>query len=114
MPEPVYPPPSKDLARKRRELAPDAQAAFEAFSRPCSKCTPLFVVSPIQRVCQSDLTRLVYTGVQFEASVRDGAADVSDPSCLVGALNRAKQTNVSWLPTFEGRCAIRAAEGKQL
>jgi len=33
MPEPVYPPPTKDLALKRRELAPDAQAAFEAFSQ---------------------------------------------------------------------------------
>jgi AhpD family alkylhydroperoxidase len=32
MPESVYPPPSKELVRKRRELAPDAQAAFDAFS----------------------------------------------------------------------------------
>ena len=32
MPESIYPPPSQDLARKRRELAPDIQAAFHAFS----------------------------------------------------------------------------------
>ena len=32
MPELVYPPASQDLARKRRELAPDIQAAFHAFS----------------------------------------------------------------------------------
>jgi AhpD family alkylhydroperoxidase len=32
MPEPVYPPVSKDLARKRRELVPNIQAAFDAFS----------------------------------------------------------------------------------
>jgi AhpD family alkylhydroperoxidase len=29
----VYPPPSVDLARRRRELAPNIQAAFEAFSK---------------------------------------------------------------------------------
>lgn len=32
MTEPIYPPPSQELARKRRELAPEIQAAFEAFS----------------------------------------------------------------------------------
>ena len=32
MPDSVYPPSSPDLARKRRELAPDIQAAFHAFS----------------------------------------------------------------------------------
>ena len=32
MPELMYPPPSEDLARKRRELAPNIQAAFHAFS----------------------------------------------------------------------------------
>ena len=32
MPESIYPPSSQDLARKRRELAPDIQAAFHAFS----------------------------------------------------------------------------------
>ncbi len=31
--ESVYPPPSKDLARKRRELGPAIQAAFDAFSQ---------------------------------------------------------------------------------
>ena len=33
MSESVYPSPSKDLARKRRELAPNTQAAFDAFSQ---------------------------------------------------------------------------------
>ncbi len=33
MPESVYPTPSKDLARKRRELGPTTQAAFDAFSQ---------------------------------------------------------------------------------
>lgn len=33
MPEGIYPDPSPELARRRRELSPDAQAAFEAFSR---------------------------------------------------------------------------------
>ena len=33
MPISVYPPPSADLARKRRELAPNIQAAFDAFSK---------------------------------------------------------------------------------
>src|SRR5512146_2832825 len=33
MSEPVYPPPSTDLARKRRELGPTTQAAFDAFSQ---------------------------------------------------------------------------------
>jgi AhpD family alkylhydroperoxidase len=33
MPESMYPPASQDLARKRRELAPDIQAAFHAFSK---------------------------------------------------------------------------------
>jgi AhpD family alkylhydroperoxidase len=33
MPELMYPPASQDLARKRRELAPDIQAAFQAFSK---------------------------------------------------------------------------------
>jgi AhpD family alkylhydroperoxidase len=32
MPELMYPLSSQDLARKRRELAPDIQAAFRAFS----------------------------------------------------------------------------------
>ena len=32
MAELMYPPPSQDLARKRRELAPNIQAAFHAFS----------------------------------------------------------------------------------
>jgi AhpD family alkylhydroperoxidase len=32
MPESIYPPSSQELARKRRELAPDIQAAFDAFS----------------------------------------------------------------------------------
>lgn len=30
---PLYPKPSPELARRRRELAPDVQAAFEAFGR---------------------------------------------------------------------------------
>ena len=33
MSEPVYPASSPEIARKRRELAPDIQAAFDAFSR---------------------------------------------------------------------------------
>jgi AhpD family alkylhydroperoxidase len=33
MAEPLYPPASSDLARQRRELAPDIAAAFEEFSR---------------------------------------------------------------------------------
>jgi len=33
MSEPVYPSPSKDLARKRRELVPNTQTAFDAFSQ---------------------------------------------------------------------------------
>jgi AhpD family alkylhydroperoxidase len=33
MAEPMYPPPSGALARQRRELAPDIQAAFDAFSQ---------------------------------------------------------------------------------
>jgi AhpD family alkylhydroperoxidase len=32
MPDPMYPPPSPDLARQRRDLAPEIQAAFRAFS----------------------------------------------------------------------------------
>jgi AhpD family alkylhydroperoxidase len=32
MPESIYPPSSQELAHKRRELAPDIQAAFDAFS----------------------------------------------------------------------------------
>ena len=32
MPESINPPSSQDLARRRRELAPDIQAAFDAFS----------------------------------------------------------------------------------
>lgn len=32
MTEPLYPPPSQALARKRRELAPEIQATFEEFS----------------------------------------------------------------------------------
>ena len=32
MPEPVYPQPSKDIARRRRELAPDPHEAFGRFS----------------------------------------------------------------------------------
>ena len=33
MPESIYPPSSQDLARKRRELAPNIQSAFDAFSK---------------------------------------------------------------------------------
>jgi AhpD family alkylhydroperoxidase len=33
MSEPMYPPSSAEIARQRRELAPDIQAAFEAFSQ---------------------------------------------------------------------------------
>jgi AhpD family alkylhydroperoxidase len=33
MQESVYPPSSKELVRKRRELAPNTQAAFDAFSQ---------------------------------------------------------------------------------
>lgn len=29
----IYPPPTQDIARKRRELAPDQQAAFDAFGK---------------------------------------------------------------------------------
>jgi AhpD family alkylhydroperoxidase len=32
MPESIYPPSSAELARKRRELTPDIQTAFDAFS----------------------------------------------------------------------------------
>ena len=34
MSETVYPPPSKDLARKRRELVPTTQAAFDLGGHP--------------------------------------------------------------------------------
>ncbi|MCC7281763.1 MAG: carboxymuconolactone decarboxylase family protein [Acetobacteraceae bacterium] len=33
MPEGLYPTSTMELAKKRRELAPDAEAAFQAFSR---------------------------------------------------------------------------------
>jgi AhpD family alkylhydroperoxidase len=33
MPDTPYPPVTRDLARKRRDLAPEAQAAFDAFSQ---------------------------------------------------------------------------------
>ncbi len=33
MSEPIYPPPSSETARKRRELAPAIEAAFDAFSK---------------------------------------------------------------------------------
>jgi AhpD family alkylhydroperoxidase len=33
MPHDMYPEPSRELAQKRRELAPDTQAAFRAFSQ---------------------------------------------------------------------------------
>lgn len=33
MAEPIYPPSSPEIAKKRRELAPDIQAAFDAFSK---------------------------------------------------------------------------------
>ena len=33
MPESIYPPSSQDLASKRRELTPNIQSAFEAFSK---------------------------------------------------------------------------------
>jgi AhpD family alkylhydroperoxidase len=33
MTEPVYPATTSDLARKRRDLAPETQAAFDAFSQ---------------------------------------------------------------------------------
>jgi AhpD family alkylhydroperoxidase len=33
MPESIYPEASKELASKRRELAPDIQAAFQTFSK---------------------------------------------------------------------------------
>ena len=32
MPDPLYPPSSPEIARRRRELAPEIQAAFDAFS----------------------------------------------------------------------------------
>jgi AhpD family alkylhydroperoxidase len=37
MSEPMYPPSSAEIARQRRELAPDIQAAFDAFSRAVFK-----------------------------------------------------------------------------
>ena len=33
MAESIYPPSSEDLARKRRELAPSIQSAFDAFNK---------------------------------------------------------------------------------
>ncbi len=33
MSEGMYPPPSRELAKKRRELAPETEAAFQAFSQ---------------------------------------------------------------------------------
>jgi len=33
MPEAIYPQPTREIAQKRRDLAPDTQAAFEAFGR---------------------------------------------------------------------------------
>lgn len=33
MSESLYPPPSRELAEKRRELAPETEKAFQAFSR---------------------------------------------------------------------------------
>ena len=33
MPDQMYPPSTKEIAQKRRELAPDIQAAFDAFSQ---------------------------------------------------------------------------------
>jgi AhpD family alkylhydroperoxidase len=37
MSDPMYPPPSAEIARQRRELAPDIQAAFDAFSHAVFK-----------------------------------------------------------------------------
>ena len=33
MPDPMYPPPTRELAQKRRELSPETEAAFQAFSQ---------------------------------------------------------------------------------
>lgn len=33
MTDAMYPPPSRDLAKKRRDLAPETEAAFDAFSK---------------------------------------------------------------------------------
>jgi AhpD family alkylhydroperoxidase len=33
MPDPLYPPASREVARRRRELAPEMQAAFDTFSQ---------------------------------------------------------------------------------
>lgn len=33
MADPMYPPPSREIAQKRGELAPEIQAAFDAFSQ---------------------------------------------------------------------------------
>jgi len=33
MPDAIYPQPTREIAQKRRDLAPEAQAAFEAFGR---------------------------------------------------------------------------------
>jgi AhpD family alkylhydroperoxidase len=33
MPDAMYPQPTREIAQKRRDLAPEAQAAFDAFGR---------------------------------------------------------------------------------
>jgi AhpD family alkylhydroperoxidase len=37
MPDAIYPRPTREIAQKRRDLAPEAQAAFDAFSRTVFK-----------------------------------------------------------------------------
>ena len=37
MPDAMYPRPTRELAQKRRDLAPEVQAAFDAFSRTVFK-----------------------------------------------------------------------------
>ena len=41
MPESLYPQPSKDPARTRRDLAPEIEEAFQQFSKECSGRVPM-------------------------------------------------------------------------
>ncbi len=110
---PLYPEPSPELARSRRELAPDVQAAFDAFSRQVfaagaldTKTKQLIAVA-VAHVTQCPYCILGHTKAAQRRS--DGAG--ADGSRLGGRRDAGRRSLCSRQP--HDRFLVRRSVGHQ-
>lgn len=77
MSDPLYPSATRELAQKRRELAPDAEAAFQAFSKTVFAEGPLSAkMKQIVAVAVAHVTQCPYCiKGHTKAALRHGATE---------------------------------------